>query len=123
MILIKDNHIDYCGSIARAVARTKDHLKKKNLQLKIEVETRNLKEVTEALDAQVDRIMLDNFGLDELGKSVVLIGGAAETEASGSIHLENIREVAETGVDFISVGALTHSAKTLDVSLETGNRL
>lgn len=118
MILIKDNHIDYSGGITKAVERTREYVKENNLVLKIEVETRNLDEVKDALAAKADRIMLDNFSLADLRVAVKTVGSQAETEASGGINLENVRSVAETGVDYVSVGALTHSARALDVSLE-----
>lgn len=118
MILIKDNHIAFCGGIAKAVERTRAYLQKNKLELRIEVEAGSLDEVKDALAARVDRIMLDNFSIADLRKAVELIAGAAETEASGGIGLDNVRDVAETGVDFISVGAVTHSARALDVSLE-----
>ncbi|MDG4945528.1 carboxylating nicotinate-nucleotide diphosphorylase [Weeksellaceae bacterium KMM 9713] len=118
MIMLKDNHIDYAGGIEKAVQKTRAYLKENNLNLKIEVETRNLEEVQQALDAQVDRIMIDNFSIEETKKAVDMIGDLAETEASGGITLETLREVAETGVDFISSGAIIHSAKNIDLSLK-----
>lgn len=119
MIMLKDNHIDFAGGIAQAVTSTQTYLKNKGLKLKIEVETRNLNEVRQALAVGgVDRIMLDNMSNDEMREAVELIGGLSETEASGGITEETIRGVAETGVDFISVGALTHSIKSLDISLK-----
>ena len=118
MIMLKDNHIDYNGSITNAVKMAKDYLKANKKKLKIEVETRNLQEVEEALKSGVDRIMLDNMGVDDMKKAVKLINGKCETEASGGITREMLKEVAATGVDFISAGALTHSAKNIDLSLK-----
>ncbi|MEL7147518.1 MAG: carboxylating nicotinate-nucleotide diphosphorylase [Bacteroidota bacterium] len=120
MVMLKDNHIDYAGGITKAVAKTKKYLKEKGLDLRIEVETRNLAEVEEALkcDGGVDRIMLDNMTVPDMKKAVALINKKAEVEASGGITEETIRPIAETGVDFISVGALTHSYKSLDISLK-----
>lgn len=118
MIMLKDNHIDYASGISEAVARTKKYLTKNKLDLKIEVETRTLNEVQEALNSGVDIILLDNMSLEELRKAVLLVNKQCATEASGGISENNIREVAATGVDFISVGALTHSYKSLDMSLK-----
>jgi nicotinate-nucleotide pyrophosphorylase (carboxylating) len=119
MIMLKDNHIDFCGGITKAVAKVKEYLKAHQLNLKIEVETRNLDDVKEVLECgDIDRIMLDNFKPELVSAAVELIGGRYETEASGGITLETIRAFAETGVDFISVGALTHSVKSLDLSLK-----
>lgn len=119
MVMIKDNHVDYAGGITAAVTACQSYLKKKRLNLKIEVETRNLLEVQEALKVGgVDRIMLDNMSLVMMKEAVQMIGDQAETEASGGITLERVREVAETGVDFISMGALTHSIKSMDISLK-----
>lgn len=119
MIMIKDNHIDFSGGIPQAIERAQKYLKEKGLDLKIEVETRNMDEVQQVLAiGGIDRIMLDNFPPTLLRKAVQLIGGKYETEASGGIRLSNIRQYAESGVDFISVGALTHSAVSLDLSLK-----
>lgn len=118
MFLIKDNHIEIADSITKAVNACREFQHKKNLNLKIEVETKNLEEVQEALTCNVDVIMLDNFNTDTMKKAVELINGKCLVEASGNINIENVKEVAETGVDFISVGALTHSVKALDISLE-----
>ena len=119
MILIKDNHIDYCGGIENAISRVKDYLEKNQLKLQVEIEARSLDDVSRILKAgNVNRIMLDNFSAENLSKAVGLINHQFETEASGGITLENVREVASTGVDFISVGALTHSYKSLDLSLK-----
>jgi len=119
MIMIKDNHIDFAGGIEKAILKTKDYLNRKNLNLEIEVETRNLLEVNEVLKVGgVDRIMLDNFNYENLQKAVKLIDGKYKTEASGGITLDTIRNYAECGVDFISVGALTHSVNNLDLSLK-----
>jgi len=112
-VLVKDNHLRAAGSIAKAV----ESLRATTI-LPIEVECDTLEQVSEALAAGVDAILLDNMTLAELGSAVVLVGGRARLEASGGVTLENVRAVAETGVDEISVGALTHSARSLDVSLE-----
>ncbi len=117
-IMLKDNHIDYSGGISEAVARTKKYLTKNNLDLKIEVETRTLDEVEEALNEGVDIILLDNMNLEELRKAVLLVNNKCATEASGGISEKNIKLVAATGVDYISVGALTHSYNSLDMSLK-----
>ena len=118
-VMLKDNHIDMAGGIERAILQTKDYLRASKRDLKIEVETRNLKEVEEVLRVGgVDVIMLDNMSTDEMKKAVWLINGRYKIEASGEINEETIRDVAESGVDFISVGALTHSVKSLDLSLK-----
>jgi nicotinate-nucleotide pyrophosphorylase (carboxylating) len=119
MIMLKDNHTDFAGGITTAITRTKEYLKKNNLSLKIEVESRNLKEVKEILSASgVNRIMLDNFSIPMTVEAVKLIGNAAETESSGGINLENVRDYALCGVDYISIGALTHHINSLDMSLK-----
>ena len=118
MIMLKDNHNDYSGGITMAVSKSKEYLLENNLDLKIEVETRNLDEVEEALNAGADIIMLDNMTLDQLSEAVTLVGGKVQTEASGGITESTITSIAETGVDYISVGALTHSYKSLDMSLK-----
>ena len=119
MIMIKDNHIDFAGGIEKAILKTKDYLNRNNLNLEIEVETRNLLEVSEVLKTGgVDRIMLDNFNYEDLTKAVKLIDGKYKTEASGGITLDTLRNYAECGVNFISVGALTHSVGNLDLSLK-----
>lgn len=119
MMMIKDNHIDFAGSITKAIRRSNDFIQQNKLNIKIEIETRNLQEITEVLNCGgVYRILLDNFDIPELLQAVQLINGRFETEASGGITEANIRAVAETGVDFISVGALTHHIKSLDISLE-----
>ena len=119
MILIKDNHVDGAGSIEAALNRTHDYLTFKNLDLRIELEVRNFEELQQALDhGSLDRIMLDNFSPADTKKAVELIAGKFEIESSGGITLETIAAYAETGVDFISVGALTHSVKSLDLSLK-----
>lgn len=120
MMMIKDNHIDYAGGITTAINSCKAYLKRENLYLKIEVEARNLKEVDEILQCGVDRIMLDNFNFKDLKEAVKLVDGRAETEASGGITEQTLGKYAETGVDFISVGALTHQIKSLDMSLKAG---
>lgn len=121
MILIKDNHIDFAGGIANALSRTQQYLKNNNLKLKIEIETRNFDEVNEVLTiGGVNRIMLDNFSVPMLKEAVQLIDKRFETEASGGITLDTLRGYAETGVDFISSGALTHSVKSLDLSMRAG---
>ena len=118
MFLIKDNHIEIAGSITNAVKACREFQQKKNSNLRIEIETKNLEEVKEAISNNADIIMLDNFNIDLMRKAVVLINGKCLVEASGNINIDNVKEVAETGVDFISVGALTHSVKALDISLE-----
>lgn len=119
MIMIKDNHHDYAGGIEAAIRRTHDYLKAKGLDLKIEVETRNMDEVREVLRVGgIHRIMLDNMSPELMAEAVALIGGRYETEASGNIVLENIREKALSGVDYLSMGALTHSVRSLDISLK-----
>lgn len=118
LFLIKDNHIEIAGSIINAVNACENFQKKNNSNLKIEVETKNLEEAKEALSCNVDIIMLDNFNTEMMKEAVILINGKCLVEASGNINIDNVKEVAETGVDFISVGALTHSVKALDISLE-----
>jgi nicotinate-nucleotide pyrophosphorylase (carboxylating) len=114
MILIKDNHIDFAGSLAEAVHRARAA----HTGLEIEVEARTLDDVRAALDLGVERILLDNMTLQEMRSAVVMAGGRAKLEASGNVTLANVRAIAETGVDYISSGALTHSAKVFDVSFE-----
>lgn len=118
MIMLKDNHIDYNGSITNAVKMAKDYIKKNKKKLKIEVETRNLEEVEEAMKAKVDRIMLDNMDIPTMVKAVKMINGSCETEASGGITREHLKAIASTGVTYISAGALTHSAHNMDLSLK-----
>lgn len=118
MILIKDNHVDFAGGIPQAVASARQYLKEKGKNLKIEVETRNTDEIRQALEAGVDRIMLDNFTPEKTAEAVRLIDGHAEVESSGGITLDTLRAYGEAGVDFISVGALTHSVKSLDMSFK-----
>jgi nicotinate-nucleotide pyrophosphorylase (carboxylating) len=119
MIMLKDNHIDMAGGIRQAIENTKSYLKTNNKNLKIEVETRSLAEVGEALAVGgIDVIMLDNMSVEEMKKAVIVINGKYKTEASGGITETTLRAVAETGVDYISVGALTHSVKSLDLSLK-----
>lgn len=115
MVMVKDNHIDAAGGITHAVNKVR---KMWNDRFKIEVETRNLEEVAEALKCDVDRIMLDNMEVEMIRKAVRLIGGKSEVEASGNMTLRRIPQVAETGVDYISVGELTHSVKAFDFSLK-----
>lgn len=119
MILIKDNHVDYAGGIANAIQAAHQYLKDKNKQLQIEIEVRNLSELEQVLETgNVDRIMLDNFSFADLRAAVRLINKQYITEASGGIIEENVAEYAACGVDFISMGALTHSVKSLDMSLK-----
>jgi len=119
MILIKDNHIDFAGGIEQAIERTKKYLQKKNKKLKIEVEARSIADVEKILSVGgVDRILLDNFTVENTAKAVKIIGTQCETESSGGITLENIREYAECGIDYISVGALTHQIHSIDLSLK-----
>ena len=118
MILIKDNHVDFAGGIPQAVASAKKYLAEKGKDLKIEVEVRNTEEILQALEAGVDRIILDNFTPERTREAVKLIDGRAEVESSGGITLDTLRDYGECGVDFISVGALTHSVKGLDMSFK-----
>lgn len=119
MILLKDNHVDFSGGIKNAIDRCHAYLKEKGLDLKIEIEVRNFDELQQVLDhGGVDRIMLDNFSVENTRKAVELIGGKYETESSGGITIDTLRDYAEAGVDFISVGALTHSVKGLDMSFK-----
>ena len=119
MILLKDNHVDFAGGITNAIDRCHAYLKEKNLDLKIELEVRNFDELNQVLThGGVNRIMLDNFSVADTKKAVELIGGRYETESSGGITFDTIRDYAECGVDFISVGALTHSVKGLDMSFK-----
>jgi len=122
MILIKDNHVDFAGGIANAIKAVEAYLRSKDLNLKIEIEARTLDDVKEILCYKdIHRIMLDNFSVSRMKEAVALINGRVETEASGGITIDNLREYAETGVDFISVGALTHHIKSLDMSLKAFN--
>ncbi|MBL7874425.1 MAG: carboxylating nicotinate-nucleotide diphosphorylase [Cyclobacteriaceae bacterium] len=119
MVMLKDNHIDMAGGIRAAIENVKNYLHEKNKSLKIEVETRTLSEVAEVIAAGgIDVIMLDNMSLNEMREAVALINGKYKTEASGGITESTLRSVAECGVDYISVGALTHSVKSLDLSLK-----
>lgn len=119
MILLKDNHVDFAGGIEKAITRAKNYLKEKGKNLKIEIEVRNFDELQQVLNVGgVDRIMLDNFTPENTKKAVAMIGGKYETESSGGIAFDTLRDYAECGVDYISVGALTHSVKSLDMSFK-----
>ena len=119
MILLKDNHVDFAGGIDKAINRAKEYCKEKGKDLKIEIEVRNFDELRQVLSiGGVDRIMLDNFTPENTKKAVEMIGGKYETESSGGITFDTLRDYAECGVDFISVGALTHSVKGLDMSFK-----
>ncbi|MBX7107358.1 MAG: carboxylating nicotinate-nucleotide diphosphorylase [Chitinophagales bacterium] len=119
MILIKDNHIDFAGGIAQAIHAVVKYQHAKQLNLKLEIEARSLKDVEVILaTGHVDRIMLDNFTLDDTARAVAMINHKTETEASGGVTLQSVRDIASTGVDYISVGALTHSYRSLDLSLK-----
>jgi nicotinate-nucleotide pyrophosphorylase (carboxylating) len=118
MFLIKDNHIEAAGSLLKAVNLCKEYRDRNKLYFKIEVEASDSDQVKEALSSGADIILLDNFSPENLKKAVELIAGKVKTEASGMININNVKEVAETGVDFISMGTLTHSVKALDISLE-----
>lgn len=119
MILLKDNHIDFAGGIAQALDRCAAYQKEKGLSLKVEIEVRSFDEIRQVLEHEgVDRIMLDNFSVEDTRKAVEMIGGQIEIESSGGITYDTIRDYAECGVDFISVGALTHSVKCLDLSFK-----
>ncbi len=123
MILLKDNHVDFAGGIENAINRCHEYLKEKGLDLKIEIEVRNFDELQRVLNCGgVNRIMLDNFTVADTKKAVAMIGGKYETESSGGITLDTIRDYAEAGVDFVSVGALTHSVKGLDMSFKACDR-
>ncbi len=118
MILIKDNHVDFAGGIPQAIRSAKEYCRANGKDLKIEVEVRNTEEIKQALAEGVDRIMLDNFTPETTAEAVKLINGAAEVESSGGITIDTLRAYGEAGVDFISVGALTHSVKGLDMSFK-----
>jgi nicotinate-nucleotide pyrophosphorylase (carboxylating) len=119
MILLKDNHVDFAGGIKNAIQRAKAYLQEKGKNLPIEIEVRNLNELNEALEiGGIDRIMLDNFNVEKTRQAVQIVNGKYELESSGGITYDTLREYAETGVDYISVGALTHSVKSLDMSLK-----
>ena len=120
MIMIKDNHVDYAGGIYQALKKTFEYQLKNNLNIPVEIETRNLEEVKQVMESgyKIQRIMLDNYEPSDLKRAVHLINGYCETEASGSINENTIKEYAETGVNFISIGAITHSYKSLDLSLK-----
>jgi nicotinate-nucleotide pyrophosphorylase (carboxylating) len=119
MILLKDNHVDFAGGIENAIVRAKEYLWQKGKQIPIEIEVRNFDELNEAMhEGGIDRIMLDNFSIENTRKAVELVAGRYELESSGGITKDTIRQYAETGVDYISVGALTHSVKSLDMSLK-----
>ena len=119
MILLKDNHVDFAGGIENAINRCHEYLKAKGKDLKIEIEVRNFDELNRVLAiGGVDRIMLDNFTPADTKKAVEIINHRFETESSGGITIDNLRDYAECGVDFISVGALTHSVKGLDMSFK-----
>lgn len=118
MFLIKDNHIFAAGGIKQAIQLCKEFNRQTGNQFKIEVEVKNLLELKEAIEEGVDRVMLDNFSLESIKDAVKLVNGKVEIEVSGGVNLDTVRDIAECGVDFISIGVLTHSAKALDISLE-----
>lgn len=119
MILLKDNHVDFCGGIANALNRCEQYQQEKGLHLKVEIEVRTFDEIRQVMEnGKADRIMLDNFSVEDTRKAVEMIGGRFETESSGGITFSTLRQYAECGVDFISVGALTHSVKGLDMSFK-----
>lgn len=119
MILLKDNHVDFSGGIANALERCQTYLREKGLSLKVEIEVRSFDEIRQVLEhGGADRIMLDNFSVEDTRKAVEMIGGRVETESSGGITFDTIRDYAECGVDYVSVGALTHSVKGLDMSFK-----
>lgn len=119
MILLKDNHVDFAGGISNAIDRCHEYLKSLNKEMKIEIEVRSFDELKQVLEhGGVNRIMLDNFSVEDTRKAVELIGGKYETESSGGITFDTLRDYAECGVDYISVGALTHSVKSLDISFK-----
>lgn len=119
MIMLKDNHIDFCGGVAKAIKKTQQYLEDRHLDIKIIVEARDFNEIQEILDTGgVDRILLDNFNFADTRKAVEMIGDACDTESSGGINKETLRAYAECGVDYISSGALTHSVSNMDLSLK-----
>jgi nicotinate-nucleotide pyrophosphorylase (carboxylating) len=121
MIMLKDNHIDYCGGLEEAINRAYDYVQRYHPDLKIEVETRNLEDVKKAVEVgkgKIHRLMLDNFSPEQISEALEIINGSFETEASGGINLDTIEEYAVTGVDYVSVGGLIHQAKSLDLSLK-----
>lgn len=119
MVMLKDNHIDFCGGIEQAIIKTNDYLRQHNLNLKIEIETRSIEDVKKVLSVgNIHRIMLDNYTPEAMDEAVKLIAGRYETEASGGINLDTIERYAQTGVDFISVGAIIHHAVSMDLSLK-----
>ena len=119
MILLKDNHVDFTGGISKAITRAQEYLKEKGKNLKIEIEVRNFDELEEALQTGgIDRIMLDNFSIENTKEAVRRVAGRVELESSGGITFDTLRDYAECGVDYISVGALTHSVKSLDMSFK-----
>ncbi|MDL2244430.1 carboxylating nicotinate-nucleotide diphosphorylase [Parabacteroides sp. OttesenSCG-928-J18] len=119
MILLKDNHVDFAGGITQAITRAQEYLREKGKNLQIEIEVRNFDELQEAMQVGgIDRIMLDNFNVENTRKAVEMVNGRYELESSGGITFATLRDYAETGVDYISVGALTHSVKSLDMSLK-----
>jgi nicotinate-nucleotide pyrophosphorylase (carboxylating) len=119
MILIKDNHVDYAGGISNAIKSAQDYLKENKIKIPVEVEVRNLDELKEVMQfGQIDRILLDNFSFSLLKEAVNLVNGSYITEASGGITEDNVLEYANCGVDYVSMGALTHSVKSLDMSLK-----
>ena len=119
MILLKDNHVDFAGGIEQAITRAQNYLKEKGKNLKIEIEVRNFDELEQAMKVGgIDRIMLDNFNIENTKEAVRRINGRFEVESSGGITFDTLRDYAECGVDFISVGALTHSVKSLDMSFK-----
>jgi nicotinate-nucleotide pyrophosphorylase (carboxylating) len=119
MIMLKDNHIDYCGGIGKAILAAQQYQEKHGLKLRVEIETRTLADVEEVLEVgHVDRIMFDNFSVENVVKGLELVGPNYETEVSGGITLDTIRPYAEAGPNYISVGALTHSSMSLDLSLK-----
>jgi nicotinate-nucleotide pyrophosphorylase (carboxylating) len=122
MILIKDNHIDFAGNIPLAIQRTREYLQKTGRNLPVEIEARNINDVRSILEiGGINRILLDNFNIADTKIAVQMIGDQFETESSGSITFDNIRDYAQCGVDYISVGALTHQLKSLDLSLKALN--
>jgi len=122
MIMLKDNHVDYCGGIKNAIERASEYKSQHHIDIPIEVETRNLDEVREVLETKcVQRIMLDNFSVEQCREAVIMINKEVEVEASGGITLDTIVSYAESGVDFVSVGSLTYSYKSLDLSLKATN--